>query len=67
MFIVILIYKFLVKVILESKFEGLIEFYLSFLRNYLFLFYFVVLMLKKKGLFVRRRNSGMDILNVIVM
>lgn len=67
MFIVILFYKFLVKVILESKFEGLIEFYLSFLRNYLFLFYFVVLMLKKKGLFVRRRNSGMDILNVIVM
>lgn len=67
MFIAISSHKSLVKVISESKFEGSTEFYLSSLRNYSFLFYSVALMSKKKGLSARRRNSGTDILNVIVM
>lgn len=67
MFIAISTHKSLVKVISESKFEGSTEFYLSSLRNYSFLFHSVALMSKKKGLSARRRNSGTDILNVIVM
>lgn len=67
MFIAISSHKSLVKVISESKFEGSTEFYLSSLRNYSFLFHSVALMSKKKGLSARRRNSGTDILNVIVM